>query len=133
MSEKDTTFNSTKRQDRDLPLDSFGDWRWREALAELMVPIVGSMFRNGVRILMYGKSLVNENPLGIMQAHRFIRQIDGNELSESETYPILESLTKLNLSDCEIDLGELTVNYPDFAKLPEDTTSLDTYLNKMPF
>ena len=130
MSEKDTTFNSTKRQDRDLPLDSFGDWRWREALAELMVPIVGSMFRNGVRILMYGKSLVNENPLGIMQAHRFIRQIDGNELSESETYPILESLTKLNLSDCEIDLGELTVNYPDFAKLPEDTTSLDTYLNK---
>ena len=99
MSEKDTTFNSTKRQNRVLPEDSFGDWRWREALAELMVPIVGSMFRNGVRILMYGKSLVNENPLGIMQAHRFIRQIDGNELSESETYPILESLTKLNLSE----------------------------------
>ena len=40
MSEKDTTFNSTKRQNRVLPEDSFGDWRWREALAELMVPIM---------------------------------------------------------------------------------------------
>ena len=54
MSEKDTTFNSTKRQDRVLPEDSFGDWRWREALSELMVPIIGSLYRDGVQILMYG-------------------------------------------------------------------------------
>ena len=128
MSQKDTTFESTKRQERDLPLDSFGDWRWREALAELMVPVVGTMFRNGVRILMYGKSLVNENPVGIMQAHRFIRQVEGNELSESETFPILQSLAKLNLTDCEIDLGELTTNYPNFNKLPEDLSGLDEYL-----
>ena len=46
MSEKDTTFNSTKRQNRVLPEDSFGDWRWREALAELMVPIIGALYRD---------------------------------------------------------------------------------------
>ena len=38
---KDTTFQSTKRQNRILPDDSFGDWKWREGLAEMMVPIVG--------------------------------------------------------------------------------------------
>ena len=80
MSEKDTTFNSTKRQNRVLPEDSFGDWRWREALAELMVPIIGALYRDGVRILMYGQSLINESPVSIMQAHRFIRQVENLSL-----------------------------------------------------
>ena len=128
MSEKDTTFNSTKRQDRVLPEDSFGDWRWREALAELMVPMIGTLSRDGIKVLMYGKSLVNEAPVSIMKAHRFVRQVEGNELSEQETFPILEALTKLNLADCEVDLGELTVNYPFFEKLPEDTSGLEDYL-----
>jgi glyceraldehyde 3-phosphate dehydrogenase len=128
MSEKDTTFNSTKRQDRVLPEDSFGDWRWREALSELMVPIIGSLYRDGVQILMYGQSLINESPVSIMKAHRFIRQVEGNELSEQETYPILQALSKLNLADCEIDLGELTVNYPNFNKLPDDISEIDNYL-----
>ena len=130
MSEKDTTFNSTKRQDRVLPEDSLGDWRWREALAELMVPIIGSLYRDGVHVLMYGQSLVNESPVSIMQAHRFIRQVEGNELSEQETYPILQALGKLNLADCEIDLGELTVNYPNFDKLPDDISGIDSYLEQ---
>jgi len=130
MSEKDTTFNSTKRQDRVLPEDSLGDWRWREALAELMVPIIGSLYRDGVHVLMYGKSLINESPVSIMQAHRFIRQVEGNELSEQETYPIIQALGKLNLADCEIDLGELTVNYPNFDKLPDDISGIDSYLEQ---
>ena len=128
MSEKDTTFNSTKRQNRVLPEDSFGDWRWREALAELMVPIIGALYRDGVRILMYGQSLINESPVSIMQAHRFIRQVENNELSEQETYPMLEAISKFNLADCEIDLGELTVNYPNFDKLPDDLVGIDEYL-----
>lgn len=125
MSEKDITFNSTKRQSRVLPEDSFGDWRWREALAELMVPIIGTLYRDGVRVLMYGQSLINESPVSIMKAHRFIRQVEGNELSEQETYPMLEAISKLNIADCEIDLGELTVNYPDFNKLPDDIVGID--------
>ncbi len=129
MSEKDSTFDSTKRQDRDLPIDSFGDWRWREALAEQMVPIIGSMYRKGVRILIYGESLINESPVSIMKAHRFVRQAEGNELSENETFPILQAIADLNLSDCEIDIGELAVNYPEFKNLPDDTSGLEKYLN----
>ena len=39
---RDINFQSTQRQKRILPEDSFGDWKWREALAELMVPLIGS-------------------------------------------------------------------------------------------
>jgi hypothetical protein len=40
---RDLTFQSTVRQDRILPEDSFGDWKWREGLAELMIPIIGNL------------------------------------------------------------------------------------------
>ena len=34
--------------------DYFGDWKWREGLAELMVPIIGRLYRHGVHIMIYG-------------------------------------------------------------------------------
>ena len=37
---RDLSFQSTKRQDRILPEDSFGDWKWREGLAELMLSLI---------------------------------------------------------------------------------------------
>lgn len=110
---KDFTFQSTKRQNRILPEDSFGDWKWREGLAELMIPMIGNLYRDGINILVYGKSLVNESPVEIMRAHRFARQSDMNELSELETFPILQYISGLNLADCEIDIGELAVRCPD--------------------
>ena len=48
---RDINLQSTKRQKRILPEDSFGDWKWREGLAELMVPIIGSLYRDGINIL----------------------------------------------------------------------------------
>ena len=125
---KDFSFQSTKRQDRILPKDSFGDWKWREGLAELMVPIVGNFYRDGINILIYGKSLVNQSPVEIMRAHRFARQSDQNELSELETFPILQYLDTLSIADCEIDIGELAVRYPNFSDLKNDTSGLKEYL-----
>ena len=126
---KDSTFQSTKRQNRILPDDSFGDWKWREGLAEMMVPIVGDLYRNGINVLVYGKSLVNQSPVEIMRAHRFARQSDDNELSELETFPILQYLSNIEIADCEIDVGELAVKYPDFEFLKNDATNLPAYIN----
>mgnify|MGYP001347174058 FL=1 len=126
---KDLTFQSTKRQNRILPEDSFGDWKWREGLAELMIPIIGNLYRDGINILVYGKSLVNESPVEIMRAHRFARQSDMNELSELETFPILQYISGLNLADCEIDIGELAVRCPFFSSLKEDTSGLSDFIN----
>ena len=127
---KDTTFQSTKRQNRILPEDSFGDWKWREGLAELMIPIIGNLYRDGINILVYGKSLVNESPVEIMRAHRFARQSDMNELSELETFPILQYISGLDLADCEIDIGELAVRCPFFSTLKEDSSGLPDFINK---
>ena len=126
---RDLSFQSTKRQDRILPEDSFGDWKWREGLAELMVPIIGGLYRDGINILIYGKSLVNQSPVEIMRAHRFARQADDNEVSELETFPILQYIDSLNLADCEIDIGEIAIKYPNFSELKNDTSGLSEYIN----
>ena len=110
--------------------DYFGDWKWREGLAELMVPIIGRLYRHGVHIMIYGQSLVNASPVEIMKAHRFVRQIEGNELSELETFPLLERLSNLTLSDCEIDIGELTVRCPFFDDLADNPDKIDSYLHE---
>ena len=126
---RDINLQSTKRQKRILPEDSFGDWKWREGLAELMVPIIGSLYRNGVNILIYGKSLVNESPVAIMKAHRFARQSDNNELSELETYPILKYIETLDLADCEIDVGEIAVRCPFFDDIKNDDTKIEEFID----
>ena len=126
---RDINLQSTKRQKRILPEDSFGDWKWREGLAELMVPIIGSLYRNGVNILIYGKSLVNESPVAIMKAHRFARQSDNNELSELETYPILKYIETLDLADCEIDVGEIAVRCPFFEDIKNDDTKVGEFID----
>ena len=126
---RDINLQSTKRQKRILPEDSFGDWKWREGLAELMVPIIGSLYRNGINILIYGKSLVNESPVAIMKAHRFARQSDNNELSELETYPILKYIQTLNLADCEIDVGEIAVKCPFFDERQKDESKVQSYID----
>ena len=126
---RDINLQSTKRQKRILPEDSFGDWKWREGLAELMVPIIGSLYRNGINILIYGKSLVNESPVAIMKAHRFARQSDNNELSELETYPILKYIQTLNLADFEIDVGEIAVKCPFFDEIKKDDSKVQSYID----
>ena len=126
---RDINLQSTKRQKRILPEDSFGDWKWREGLAELMVPIIGSLYRNGTNILIYGKSLVNESPVAIMKAHRFARQSDNNELSELETYPILKYIETLDLADCEIDVGEIAVKCPFFEDIKNNGTKIGEFID----
>ena len=94
-----------------------------------MVPIIGSLYRNGTNILIYGKSLVNESPVAIMKAHRFARQSDNNELSELETYPILKYIETLDLADCEIDVGEIAVKCPFFEDIKNDDTRIGEFID----
>ena len=99
---------------RERPADYFKDWKEREALAEGMIPVVGSLAREkSVKCYIYGKSLVNRSVLEIMKDHRYVRQVEANELSEFETFPILTELSKLDLGPAHIDVGRLAVNYYD--------------------
>jgi glyceraldehyde 3-phosphate dehydrogenase len=62
---------------------------------------------------MYGKSMVNRSVIELMKAHRFVRQIEQNELSEFETFPLIKALSEMNLGPAHIDIGKLTVSYQE--------------------
>ncbi len=99
---------------RARPDDYFKDWKEREALAEGMIPLVGRLSREkNVKCYIYGKSLVNRSVYEIMKDHRYVRQVEGNELSEFETYPVLTKLSEMNLGPAHIDIGRLAVRYFD--------------------
>ena len=112
---------------RQRPDDYFVDWKEREALAESMIPIVGTLAReNNVKCYIYGKSLVNLSVLDIMKTHRWVRQVEDNELSEFETIRVLNSMSKLNLGPSHVDLGRLSVEY--FDKNEGADLSLDDFV-----
>ena len=90
---------------------AFADWKEREALAEAMIPLIGGLYRRNIVIYIHGVPLYNQSVIDIMKAHRFVRQIEHNEMSEFETHPILEILSVLDLGPAHIDIGKLTSNF----------------------
>ncbi|MCY4266184.1 MAG: glyceraldehyde-3-phosphate dehydrogenase [Gammaproteobacteria bacterium] len=92
--------------------DYFANWKQREALVQEMIPVIGRLFsRHNVGVFIYGRPLHNRSVTFIMKSHRFVRQIERNEMSEFETHPVLMAMAKLDLWNAQIDLGKLTVQY----------------------
>jgi glyceraldehyde 3-phosphate dehydrogenase len=103
---------------RPAPENFFKDWKQREALAEGMIPLIGRLYREfNVSCYMYGKSMVNKSVTDIMKSHRFVRQVEKNELSEFDTAPMLKAISQLSLGPAHIDIGKLVVKYQ--ASTPE--------------
>ncbi|GAB3313995.1 glyceraldehyde-3-phosphate dehydrogenase family protein [Haliea atlantica] len=99
---------------RERPDDYFKDWKEREALAEGMIPLVGQLSRQrNVKCYVYGKSLVNRSVTQIMKDHRYVRQVEENELSEFETFPVIKAVSELDLGPAHIDIGRMAVRYYD--------------------
>jgi len=99
---------------RARPDDYFKNWKEREALAEGMIPLVGRLSREkNVKCYMYGRPLVHRSVTQIMKDHRYVRQIEGNELSEFETYPVFTHLAGLDLGPAHIDVGRLAVRFQE--------------------
>ncbi len=97
---------------RPVPEDFFSDWKEREELAENMIPLIGRLYRkHNVACYIYGRSLVNRSVIDIMKAHRFARQVERSELSEFETWLVVQELSKLNLGPSHIDIGRITSSY----------------------
>ena len=46
-----------------------------------------------------------------MKTHRYVRQVAHNELSEFESYPIIEALSELDLGPSHVDVGKLATKY----------------------
>ncbi len=119
----------TEQSKRERPADYFADWKQREALAEAMIPQVGQFAReSNVKCYIYGRSLVNQSVTDLMKIHRYVRQIEHNELSEFETAPVLNAMRSLPLGPSHIDVGRLAVEY--FDKGQADGQSLEDYVGR---
>ena len=119
----------TEQRRRERPEDYFADWKQREALAESMIPAVGGLARErNVKCYIYGRSLVNQSVLDIMKSHRYVRQVEHNELSEFETAPVINKLRQMDLGPAHIDIGRLAVEYFDQGKGAD--LSVEEYVEK---
>ena len=99
-------------QKRPLPDDFFKDWKQREALAESMIPVIGKLYRErNVSTYMYCNNMVNKSVIDLMKSHRFVRQVEMNELSEFDTAPMLDAIARLQLGPAHLDLGKMVVKY----------------------
>ena len=116
-------------QKRPRPDDYFKDWKEREALAEGIIPMVGTLAREkNVKCFVYDRSVVNKSVTDLMKIHRYVRQVEGNELSERETHPVISALGDLNIAPAHIDVGRIAVNYYD--KGLGNGLSLEDYLKQ---
>jgi glyceraldehyde 3-phosphate dehydrogenase len=92
------------------------DWKTQEACAERMLPLIGKLYReNNVVPTVYGRPLVHCSALDLLKAHRYARLIIETELSVTETWPLLEAMSRLDLGPARVDLGKLVVKYQKLA------------------
>lgn len=97
---------------KELQSQHLEDWQKREELAEKMLPLIGKLYRDQkVVIQIYGRSMVHGSPIDILKGHRWVRQMENNELSIMDSFPILEEIVKQPLKPSVIDLGKLAVKY----------------------
>ncbi len=107
--------------------EHLSEWTEREATAEAMIPLIGRLYRkNNVVTSIYGRAIINQSVIGIVRAHRFVRQVEDSELSVCDTLPILEAMDRLELGSAHIDIGKLAVKY----RLDDNPGSLDEFLQR---
>ena len=90
------------------------NWTERESTAEAMIPLIGRLYRkNNVVTSVYGRAIINQSVIGIIRAHRFVRQVEDSELSVHDTLPILQAMDKLELGRAHVDIGKLAVKFKE--------------------
>lgn len=88
------------------------DWNAREAVAESMVPLVGRLYRDkNVEISVLGKLIVKRSVIDILKAHRYVYQVENQELSVEDTFPILEAISEMDVTNAHIDIGKLALKW----------------------
>ncbi len=111
--------------------DYFGNWKQREALAQEMIPVIGRLFsQRNVGVYIYGRPVHNRSVTFIMKSHRYVRQVERNEMSEFETHPILMAMAELDLWHARIDLGKLTVRFMELDAKKPGAMSPDVFVRR---
>ncbi|MDX2341029.1 glyceraldehyde-3-phosphate dehydrogenase [Micrococcus sp. M4NT] len=88
------------------------EWNTQQELAEKMVPLLGSLYReHNVVTSIHGRTLVNRGVIDIIKAHRFARRIDETVLPVEETYALVQGLSSMDLGAASVDLAKLAAKF----------------------
>ena len=97
-----------------------------QSLAELMIPSVGQLYREqGVIVTVFGRKLMNASVIDIIKAHRFGRNMVGEQPSLEQTSAVLDAMKQMNLGASRIDIGRLAHGFS-----LEQGQSMEAYLSK---
>src|SRR5690606_34397610 len=87
--------------------------------------------RRNVSLYMYGKRMINQSVTDLMKTHRFVRQVEGNELSEYETLPFIKAIAELPLGPAHIDVGKMVYRYFKTNSYDDiEQADVDAYVKK---
>ncbi|KAI9913161.1 hypothetical protein PsorP6_005331 [Peronosclerospora sorghi] len=87
-------------------------WKTQENAADLMVPLVGRLYReNNVVSVLFDKGLVHKNSIDLIKLHNFVCKYVGKRIHPTETLVVLLALVQYtpNARGMRIDLGRTFV------------------------
>lgn len=97
---------------REISKQHLSSWNSRQAIAEKMIPLLGSLYRGpSVVLRVFGQKIMNASTIEIIKAHLHGQLIVGQTLDMDQSYAMLQLIEKMDLRPCRIDLGKLCHEY----------------------
>ncbi|KAJ0410463.1 hypothetical protein P43SY_002795 [Pythium insidiosum] len=84
------------------------EWKHQEDAADLMVPLIGRLYRQrNVITTLFGKGLVHKNSVEIIKQHSFVCKYVGKRMSTNDTLIVLDAVARHteHAHDLRIDIG----------------------------
>ncbi|NND82850.1 MAG: glyceraldehyde-3-phosphate dehydrogenase [Gammaproteobacteria bacterium] len=117
---------------RELSKQHLADWNERQALAEKMIPLIGSLYRGpSVVLRVFGNKVMNASTIAIVKAHRDGKLIVGEQLDMNCSYEMLQLIEKMDLRQCRLDLGKLCHQFLTQSKYDDMQEFLDQRLAQL--
>lgn len=87
-------------------------WIEDEKLAIRAIALIYDLWvERSVELLLFRKRLVSQGPVELLMLHAYGRQISKQEFGITDTLPIIEALSVMELAPSRIDIGRLTLEW----------------------
>lgn len=110
------------------------EWKRQEAAAELMVPLIGKLYRQqNVITVMFGKGIVHKNGIEIIKMHNYACKYVGKTIRPTDSLVVLEALTMFvpKANGMRIDVGRVFVFAESFVRVVQAEDAYNTKHEKM--
>ncbi|TMW62793.1 hypothetical protein Poli38472_005411 [Pythium oligandrum] len=94
-------------------------WKQQEEAADLMVPLIGRLYRQrNVITTLFGKGLVHKNSVDIIKQHNYVCKYVGKTMMPADTIVVLTAVTQFapHARDMRLDLGRTLLLVEDEVK-----------------